>query len=149
LTTFLCVSFVSVCVYVYIAVKFLSIIIRPRQYYAKDRIECLQGGQEGMSSEPRNESQIEKEGSLPCPISSPRWWGRRGGDKGRRRRRRRRRRGNPFLCFLIYFTLFSLSLSFVPWWVIRANPLKLPPTSLTYTHIHTHRHTQTHTNRHI
>ncbi len=33
------------------------------------RIECLQGGQEGMSSEQRNESQIEKERGV-CRVQS-------------------------------------------------------------------------------
>lgn len=35
----------------------------------QDRIECLQGGQEGMSLEQRNESQIEKERGV-CHVQS-------------------------------------------------------------------------------
>lgn len=35
----------------------------------QDRIEYLQGGQEGMSSEQRNESQIEKEKGVCCVQS--------------------------------------------------------------------------------
>lgn len=35
----------------------------------QDRIEWLQGGQEGMRSEPRNENQIEKE-RVACRVQS-------------------------------------------------------------------------------
>lgn len=35
----------------------------------QDRIECLQGGQQGMSSELKNESQIEKEREV-CRVQS-------------------------------------------------------------------------------
>lgn len=71
-TLSLLVSFISV--FVYVAGKFISIIIYPRQYYRHAQCSlraggCLQGGQEGMSSEQRNESQIEKERRI-CRVQS-------------------------------------------------------------------------------
>ena len=74
-----------------VCVKFISIIIHPGRCYgrASVQIACCEErivsagqarGHELRTEEP--EPDWEREGSLPCPISSPWWWGQEGTREG-------------------------------------------------------------------